>query len=99
MSFYEKADKECRRTLALIDDVLAEIGDEARQRWFVDRFVHLGTIQTHGLDFVDIMRGFSRSAVERACEAGWPKYEEKKPQYRIARGEIGKVLEPIPDHE
>ncbi|MDX2762918.1 hypothetical protein [Streptomyces europaeiscabiei] len=99
MSFYEEADKESRRTLALIDDVLAEIADEARQRWFVDRFVHLDTIQAHGLDFVDIVRAFSRSAVERACEAGWPKYEEKKPQHRIARGEIGKVLEPIPDHE
>ncbi|MFG2635302.1 HNH endonuclease [Streptomyces sp. NPDC048362] len=96
-SFYEEADKECRRTLALIDKVLAEIADETRQQWFLDHFVHLGTVQSRGLESVDWTRAFFCSAVERACAAGWPK--KKQPRYRIVRDQIGKVLELIPDEE
>lgn len=77
MELYEEADKECRRTLALISDVLAEIADEARKQWFVEHFVRLGTVQSLGLEIVDCTRAFFSSAVSRASEAGWPIREEK----------------------
>jgi hypothetical protein len=77
MGLYEEADKECRRTLALIGDVLAEIADEARKQWFVEHFVRLGTVQSLGLEIVDHMRAFFSSNVSLAAEAGWPMREEK----------------------
>ncbi|MFI1213869.1 HNH endonuclease [Streptomyces sp. NPDC020802] len=84
MRLYEEADKECRRTLALIGDVLVEVADEARKQWFVEQFVGLGTIQSQGLEMVDCTRAFFSSAVERAAEAGWPKRDGKQPQCGLA---------------
>ncbi|WP_432160820.1 hypothetical protein [Streptomyces sp. NRRL F-5630] len=97
MTYYEEADKACRRTLTLIDDVLAEIANEAREKWFVDGFVAFGTVRSRGLESVAMTRAFMTASVEHARQAGWP--ERKKPRHRVVRDQLGKVLEEIPEDE
>ncbi|MEU8902641.1 hypothetical protein [Streptomyces mirabilis] len=98
MSVYEEADKECRRVLARIGDVLGEIADENRQRWFRDNFIGYGTLRSRGR-VMDLIRALSNARVEQGRQAGWPSYLERKPRYRVVRDQPGKLIEPILEEE
>ncbi|WP_316779949.1 HNH endonuclease [Streptomyces sasae] len=99
VSVYEEADKECRRVLARIGDVLSEIADKKRQRWFVDHFIRYGTLRSKGPSAMNLIRAFGSAQVEQACQAGWPNHLEQKPRHRVLRDQPGQLIEPILEDE